>query len=156
MVAVPGWKLDMLRGALGGHGEGVDFVDMASLGRNPRRIIPEVLRFAEDHAGHRTRFVGEPMWPGRSAAEVREVARHEALINVAFAGTGTAVLCPYDRAGLDGAVITGALRTHPQVRDRAGSRASPTYAGSAGVEADHTLLPPLHPTPPPWPSTTAS
>jgi anti-sigma regulatory factor (Ser/Thr protein kinase) len=142
MVAVPGWKLDVLRGALGGRGGEVEFVDMAGVGRNPRRIIPEMLRFAEDHAGHRTRFVGEPIWPGRSAAELREAARHEALVNLAFAGTGTIFLCPYDRVGLGGEVIAAALRSHPQVWERNGSRASPAYAGGAGVEDDHHLLSP--------------
>ncbi len=58
---------------------------MAELGRNPARIIPEVQAFTDKHPGQRVRFVGEPIWPGRSAAEICEATRHEALLNLAFA-----------------------------------------------------------------------
>jgi hypothetical protein len=63
------------------------FADMSELGRNPARIIPVIQAFVDRAAGGPARFVGEPIWPGRTAAEMREGTRHEALINLAFAGT---------------------------------------------------------------------
>ena len=71
----------------GAPGE-VIFADMTELGRNPARIIPEVRAFIDDHPGQRVSYVGEPIWPSRSAAELRETARHEALINLAFSRRG--------------------------------------------------------------------
>jgi DcmR-like sensory protein len=35
-------------------------------------------------------------WPGRSPEELREVIRHEALVNLALADIPVSVLCPYD------------------------------------------------------------
>src|SRR5215469_16098959 len=61
------------------------FLDATELSRNPARIIPEVLSFIDKHPGQRVRCVGEPIWPGRSPAEICEAARHEALVNLVFA-----------------------------------------------------------------------
>jgi anti-sigma regulatory factor (Ser/Thr protein kinase) len=57
-----------------------------------------------------------------------ECARHEALLNVAFAAArGFTLLCPYDTRSLDRAVLEEAEHTHPQI-DRAGEpRASDAY-----------------------------
>ena len=48
-------------------------------------------------------------------AETVEATRHEALINLAFAGADVHILCPYDASRLDPAVIGDAERTHPQL-----------------------------------------
>src|SRR5215471_18033054 len=88
-IAVPGDKVSVLRERLGGP---VRSADMAEMGRNPARIIPEIRDFIDAHPGKRVRYVGEPVWPGRSAAEMCEVARHEALINLAFTGMAAAIL----------------------------------------------------------------
>jgi anti-sigma regulatory factor (Ser/Thr protein kinase) len=58
-------------------------------------------------------YVGEPIWPGRSPAEIREAVRHEALINLAWPDASVRVLCPYDVRGLDEDVLRSAARTHP-------------------------------------------
>ncbi len=104
------------------------------LGRNPARIIPEVRDFIDAYPGRRVRYVGEPVWPGRSAAEICEAARHEALINLAFAGMPVTILCPYDAARLPPSVVRDAERSHPAVLGN-GHRAA-AYAGpgiSAGM-----------------------
>ena len=41
---------------------------MTELGRNPARIIPEVRSFTDKHPGQRVRYVGEPIWPGRTGS----------------------------------------------------------------------------------------
>jgi len=114
LVAVPGVKARVIRDRLDdGPGE-VVFTDMTELGRNPARIIPEVRGFADKHPGQRVRFVGESVWPGRSAAEICEAARHEALTSLAFAHTPITILCPYDASGLAGSILAGARRTHQE------------------------------------------
>ena len=83
-VAVPEHKARLVRRELGDDSAQVTLVDMAELGRNPARIIPAVLTYASQHRGRRVCYIGEPIWPGRTAAERQEATRHEALINLAF------------------------------------------------------------------------
>jgi anti-sigma regulatory factor (Ser/Thr protein kinase) len=135
LAAVPGRaKIELLRSATAGA-ERVRFADMTEVGRNPARIIPFVRRFADEHAGRRIWFVGEPIWPDRSDAEYRECVRHEALLNTAFAGAAVAIFCPYDVAGLDQLAIADAWRTHPVLIDEFGSRSSPRYTDPAVLYA---------------------
>ncbi|MGH2858801.1 MAG: anti-sigma factor RsbA family regulatory protein [Solirubrobacteraceae bacterium] len=116
-AAVPGPHLQLLRERLDGAGSDVALFDMEQLGRNPARIIPAVQEMVDAHHGERLHYVSEPIWPGRSAAEVREATRHEALVNLAWADASLRVLCPYDVCGLDATVIDDARRTHLSVID---------------------------------------
>jgi anti-sigma regulatory factor (Ser/Thr protein kinase) len=140
-IAVPGDKGGLLADHLDGH---VRYADMAELGRNPARIIPEVRNFVDSHPGRRVRYVGEPVWPGRSAAEMCEAARHEALINLAFAGMPVTILCPYDAAGLPPSVVSSAERSHPAVLGNGQPVAAGRYAGAGNVppECDRPLSDP--------------
>lgn len=131
LVAVPGVQLELLRRHLEGIDDGlpsVDFADMTELGANPSRIIPTVRGFVDDHAQHAVRFVGEPIWAGRSDAEIDEATRHEALINVAFADTNAHILCPYDTRQLSDTVLADAGHTHPELITATGRRPSARYA----------------------------
>ncbi|MER5733241.1 sensor histidine kinase [Streptomyces sp. NPDC002138] len=145
LVAVPGPHLDALRRSLGAgeggdpQGDGVEFVDMGGLGRNPGRILAALQEFADRHPGRTARIVGEPIWPGRSPAEVREATRHEALINTAFAGRPATILCPYDTAALPAAVVADARRTHPTLIEDGYDRPSPRYTDAAVVCSDCDL-----------------
>jgi anti-sigma regulatory factor (Ser/Thr protein kinase) len=112
-AAVPPGKGSLIADALGADARRVEFADMTEMGRNPAWIIPRVLAFIARHAGRRVRYVGEPAWGARSPAELREVTKHEALINLAFAGADAEILCPYDTAALGPAVLADARRTHP-------------------------------------------
>ncbi|WP_300006821.1 sensor histidine kinase [Pseudonocardia sp.] len=113
LVAVPDPNLTRIRDALDGVA-GVRTADMAVAGRNPGRIIGNVLTaFAHEHRGRRVRIVGEPIWAGRSVEEYPACAEHEALINVALAELPAYVLCPYDVSRLTPDVLTDATRTHP-------------------------------------------
>src|SRR5215471_3779530 len=141
LVAVPGTKASVICDQLpAGPGE-VVFTDMAELGRNPARITPEVRAFADKHPGQRVRFVGEPIWPGRSAAEICEAARHEALINLAFAQAPMTIVCPYDASGLAGSVLADARRTHQE--PAASGATGPTWRDNLPPGCDR----PLHPVP---------
>jgi anti-sigma regulatory factor (Ser/Thr protein kinase) len=122
----------------------VAFFDMTELGRNPGRIISAMLDFAARHSSRTLRYVSEPCWAQRSAAEVSETTRHEALIEPAFAGIAASVLCLYEADGLDPPTISCAERTHPVVISDGQPRASARYAGSGIVppECDRPLSAP--------------
>ena len=128
-VAVPGDKAWLVRTQLGGLAGGVSYGDMAELGRNPGRLIPAVWAFAEAHPGRRVRYVSEPVWPGRPAAETCEATRHEALINLAFARAPVSIMCPYDAAGLTPAALSEARFTHPALLQDGQPLASAEFAG---------------------------
>jgi anti-sigma regulatory factor (Ser/Thr protein kinase) len=115
-------KIAALREMLGGADEGlVEYRDMEVEGANPARIIPAWDDFATRlSAGgpRRLRGVGEPIWAGRSAAELAECHWHEALINRAFADQrGFWLVCPYDIGTLPAPVVDDARRTHPLTDD---------------------------------------
>ena len=129
MVAVTGARLAALEEALGNAADYVTMVDMAELGRNPARIIPRWLSFVEKSApsGGAIRGVGEPVWAGRTAAEIAECQLHEALLNMAVAvDTPMWLICPYDVVALDDMVVAEARRSHPLLVDSG----TGTYSGS--------------------------
>ena len=127
LVALPAAAAAGIRGDLDEHPD-LTFADIGQLGRNPGRIIPAVWDFADRHAGRRVRFVSEPVWPGRSAAEIRAAVAHEARVNLAFAGAPVAVMCPYDISRLAPEVAADAARTHPVLHTADGMQDSPDYA----------------------------
>ena len=128
-VALPGWNLALLRAALGAAASArVTLVDMTDAGRNPGRIMVDVLRrFADAHPDHPVRIIGEPVWPGRSRVEYPACVQHEALINYAFAGRPVSILCPYDVGRLAPQAIDDARATHPTMIDNGAERASLSY-----------------------------
>lgn len=114
MVSVPGERHALLRDRLNAGSDRVRFEDMRQFGVNPWRIIPGVRRWVDEQGGGQVRFVGEPIWAGRSDAALHEATRHESLINLAFADSSAAILCPYD-AALDPRVLSDAEHTHPSI-----------------------------------------
>jgi anti-sigma regulatory factor (Ser/Thr protein kinase) len=145
LVAVPGKHVDVLRSAMGADAESIRFADMAEAGRNPGRIIPTVLHaFTQEHPEGRVRIVGEPIWPGRSAAEYRAALQHEALINVALADRETTILCPYDLQGLDAVALADARKTHPVLVEGELREVSTDYGDPRAVaDASFRSLPDL-------------
>jgi anti-sigma regulatory factor (Ser/Thr protein kinase) len=142
LVIVPAERHARLRAALGHGGEGLAFTDMTSLGVNPARLIPDIEAFAAD-ANTPVRIVTEPIWPGRTMAEIREATKHEALINLAFAGRDVQILCAYDAAHLPTAVLADAHRTHPQVTGSDDPAAAEEFAGAGRLPPTCTAaLPP--------------
>ena len=132
LVMVPPPKLDLLHVALGNDAREVHFADMAEVGSNPARIIPAWGEFVAERGsgGRRARGIGEPIWSGRTRAEVVECQHHEALLNVAFDGAAMDLLCPYDEHALDGDVLEDACRSHPIKLERGSFLDSSTYAGT--------------------------
>ncbi|MFI0351872.1 anti-sigma factor RsbA family regulatory protein [Actinomadura sp. 9N407] len=89
----------------------------------------------------RLRLLAEPVWNGRTPLEVCEWKRHEALLNVAFAGTPTLLMCAYDAAALPAHVLTDAARTHPEVVNDRGPRPSGQYVDPAVFYAECNARP---------------
>jgi anti-sigma regulatory factor (Ser/Thr protein kinase) len=116
LVAVPRPRMRALQRELDGEAEGVHFADMEELGRNPARIVPAWRDFLRERGGdgQPVRGIGEPIWAGRSPAELVECQQHEVLLNLAFADASAFwLLCPYDSQALDERVLHEARRSHP-------------------------------------------
>jgi anti-sigma regulatory factor (Ser/Thr protein kinase) len=114
LVAVPEPNLAVLAEALGGSAANVVMTDMVDVGRNPGRLLGELLsNFVEKHRDEPVRVIGEPVWPSRSELEYPACVQHEALLNRAFTGWDVTVVCPYHISQLDPEVIADARRTHP-------------------------------------------
>jgi anti-sigma regulatory factor (Ser/Thr protein kinase) len=143
LVVVAAEKIDDLRHELGVDAAGVTFADMAEVGRNPARIIPAWRDFLAAHrAGRPARGIGEPVYPERSPDELVECRRHEALLNVAFAG-GAAwrLLCPYDTTALAPDVIDSVRQSHRYVSGGADAGESNVYRGDAWTGPVEDRLP---------------
>jgi anti-sigma regulatory factor (Ser/Thr protein kinase) len=130
LVAVGQLKIKRLRELLPDGGEAVGFADMRVLGSNPSRIIPAWRAFLQEHAadGRPVRGIGEPIWAGRSDAELTECQRYESLLNVAFGG-GQAwrLLCPYDLDALDDEEIRAARQSHRLISEEGVTSTSHDY-----------------------------
>jgi anti-sigma regulatory factor (Ser/Thr protein kinase) len=144
MAAVPAPRLELLHDRFG---EAVRLEDMTELGRNPSRIIPAVRDWLDGQGERPARFVGEPIWPGRSACEAAEGMRHEALLNLAFAGDLVSILCPYDMGRLDPEVVGDAGLTHPLLVCDGHTADSARYSDPETVYATaaRELPPPVEP-----------
>jgi anti-sigma regulatory factor (Ser/Thr protein kinase) len=131
LVAVGTDKIAAIVAALDRGADRVQFADMARLGANPARIISAWHDFVSPRDGDTpVRGIGEPIWAERSAAELVECQRHEALLNLAFATTPAfRLLCPYDTRALPAAVIDEARCSHPRVVRGDEERPSEAFRG---------------------------
>jgi anti-sigma regulatory factor (Ser/Thr protein kinase) len=109
----------------------VSVVDMRQLGQNPARIIPALRAFADHHGGQRVRYLGESVWPNRTAPEQLAAARYESLVNLAFADAQVTMLCLYNAADLPESAIGLACSTHPTLLSNGRERDSMRYLGPA-------------------------
>jgi anti-sigma regulatory factor (Ser/Thr protein kinase) len=143
LVAVTDAKTELLKEALSDRADHVQFADMERLGRNPACIIPRWREFVRDAGPGPLVGVGEPVWPGRSDAELVECRRHESLLNLAFDGLREwRLLCPYDVEALDPVVLEHARRSHPHVVESSVRRDSDRYVEPQAIMAWDDALPP--------------
>ncbi|MFC5748917.1 anti-sigma factor RsbA family regulatory protein [Actinomadura rugatobispora] len=127
VVTPPAGEL-LLRDALGPAAGAVEFTESSRWYAHPCRTLSDCLGQAEALAwqGRRLRLLGEPAWTGRDPLEVLEWQRVEALVNVAFSGTGASLLCAYAR-GLPPGVVAASHRTHPETLKGDKALANPRY-----------------------------
>ena len=138
LVVVGGEKIAALRVELGDRSTEVRFADMLDVGANPARIIPAWQAFVDEYGREErpVRGIGEPIWAGRSADELVECERHEALLNLAFANAPAWwLLCPYDTQTLPTRVLDEARRNHPSVQDAGGHHRTAEYRGLDDIGA---------------------
>jgi anti-sigma regulatory factor (Ser/Thr protein kinase) len=123
LVAVSGYEQGRLSGALAPLADRMRFEDVRQLTRNPSLLIPLIDDWIKRHTG-RVRVVVEANWAGRSAAEAVEVARNDALVNLAFSEAELTVICPHDADQLSAPEVMRAERTHPALVHGGGTRLS--------------------------------
>lgn len=145
-LAVPGPNLRLILTELGADAERVRLLDMTRSGRNPGRIIPNVLRaFADGHPSGRVRIIAEQLWTGRTAREYPSCAHQETLINAALAGRSVGMLCPYDVELVAPRTLAEVELNHPRVLDGRGERASAGFDPERVITDDRLCSPVLGP-----------
>lgn len=128
-------NLKVLRRWLGGAADHVELMDSAGRLTSPEAATESFRQFLTaklQEGAVWVRVVGEPIWDGRSPAEVRLWTRHESLINLVFAGSPLSMLCCYDVSAIDPAIVREAHVTHPQTIQRGETVESAEYRDPAG------------------------
>ena len=123
-------NIELLRGSLDSRCEDVVFADSSDWYSSPIEAIRRYLTFVKERfesGAMWVRIVAEPVWAGRSDAEVIAWTRYESLLNLACASSPATILCPYDASVLAAAVVADAHRTHPRVASGTDVAANPAY-----------------------------
>jgi hypothetical protein len=121
---------ELLREHLGSDSRRVEFVDASARYTTPTAALEAYRSFADaklEGGAHWVRIVGEPVWAGRSDAEVRLWTRYESLLNLIFSDTPVTFICPYDERSVAPDVLRQARLTHPHIVDDTGISQSPDY-----------------------------
>jgi hypothetical protein len=123
-------KVKLLRKRLGPLASDVTFAPAGRWYTTPAGALAAYHKFVEQklEAGSGwIRILGEPVWSGRSAAEVVLWTRYESLLNLEFAGLPMTVVCPYDASGLDPEILEQACVTHQHTRAHGEIACNPEY-----------------------------
>jgi transcriptional regulator with XRE-family HTH domain len=123
-------KIDALRQQLGTAADNIQFADRDEWYDSPVRALARYHEFVAERVADGApwvRILGEPVWEGRSAADVRVWCRYESLLNLVFRGSPVTLLCPYATRDLDAVILEQACATHPYTLEQDALIASPTY-----------------------------
>ncbi|MGW2148945.1 anti-sigma factor RsbA family regulatory protein [Nonomuraea bangladeshensis] len=139
VIACPD-NLDRLTDALGRDAGHVDRRVAASWYAHPYRTVAALHDYTR---GRRTLVVGEPAWEGRSEREVRELIRHESVLNAALAPYAALLLCMYDLRRAPPAALEYREANHPLLLDAAGETPSAGFVppGELVLSGDRAPLP---------------
>jgi len=130
----------LLRDALGKQSLQVEFLDSSAWYRSPGNALNGYRNLLEERfegGAPWIRIIGEPVWAGRSAAEVVAWTRYESMLNLSLAPAPATIVCPYDTRSVPAPVIADARRTHPEVAGVGCASESPAFD-----EPEHFLLSP--------------
>ena len=122
-------QIGLLRDALGDDAVHVAFHDSAEWLRSTIGAMTGFRAFVKERFERGApwiRILGEPVWAGRSAAEVAEWTRLESMVNLTFSSLPATIICPYATSVPDG-VLAHARQTHPQVVEAGDGTASLAY-----------------------------
>ena len=125
-------NIELLHDHLGRDARAVEFVDASGFYNTPIAAIEAYKAFSDAKLAHGApwvRVVGEPVWAGRSDAEVRLWTRYESLLNLLFSAYPLTVVCPYDQRSVAPEILRQADLTHPHMLGDGGISQSPDYTG---------------------------
>jgi anti-sigma regulatory factor (Ser/Thr protein kinase) len=149
MIVVESEKTAVFRNLFG---DKVEVAAMEEVAPNPGRLISLWHDYLTDNSspGATVWGVGEPVYPGRKAAEVAEAQIHERLLDKAFADTPYRLMtaCPYDIEQLSPDVIEEMEYSHMYVLEGGRTRANPRYEPDPHAVLDGDL--PAPPIPEDW------
>jgi transcriptional regulator with XRE-family HTH domain len=123
-------QIRLLRDALGADAARVEFVDSTKWYRTPAGALRDYRTFVQERFAAGApwiRIIGEPVWAGRSRAEIAEWTRYESMINLALASSPATIMCPYDARSVPDAVLARARETHPEAAVAGDATANPAY-----------------------------
>jgi anti-sigma regulatory factor (Ser/Thr protein kinase) len=138
LVAVQERNVENLNAALGGPMPDVTLLSVEQWYETSARTREKFGRWVAQHTdgghkhrrrinGGRVRVIAEPPWAVGHEAQVRDWARHESVLNVAFAERPVTFICPYDARVLPPEIIRHAQSTHPELVDSRGATSSELY-----------------------------
>jgi transcriptional regulator with XRE-family HTH domain len=118
----------------------IEFAESAGWLRSPSATLNGYRAFMKEKiegGAPWIRIWGEPIWAGRSDAEVAAWTRFESLFNLSFASSPATVVCPYDTRSLPEEIVADARRTHPEVARGSDTTGNPLYREPEGFLIDH-------------------
>jgi anti-sigma regulatory factor (Ser/Thr protein kinase) len=129
LVALQERHIENLRAALGAISGELTLIPAEEWYVTSARTRDRFARWAVERVeeGGRVRLMGEPPWTLGHEARVRDWARHESVVNVAFASLPVTFICPYDARVLPQEVLDHARETHPEIVSAAGVSPSSSY-----------------------------
>jgi transcriptional regulator with XRE-family HTH domain len=135
-------NIDLLRGRLGSAAKNVEFIESTAWLTSPVAALDGFKAFSSaklEGGVPWVRILGEPIWVGRSEAEVASWTRYESLFNLVFAAWPMTVLCPYDARTAQPEIVRQARLTHPHTIGPGSTASSDDYADPRGfvLEPDH-------------------
>jgi transcriptional regulator with XRE-family HTH domain len=139
LAMTTGRNIELLRERLGKDAGSVEFVESSDWLSSPANALEQFRSYSEaqlEGGAAWVRILAEPIWAGRSDAEIRLWTGFESLVNVLFASAPVTFVCPYDKRSLPAEIVRHAHLTHPHMLSDAGLSDSPGYAGPGRVALD--------------------
>ena len=123
-------NIELLREHLGKNARNVEFIDASGFYSTPVAALEAFRAFTDaklERGAAWARIVGEPVWVGRSDAEVHLWTRYESLLNLVFSAYPLTLVCLYDERLVAPEIVRQAHLTHPHAVGAEGSSNSPGY-----------------------------
>jgi transcriptional regulator with XRE-family HTH domain len=130
LAVTTGANIELLREHLGKDARRVEFVEASGWYSSPIGALNAYKAFSDaklERSAAWVRMVGEPIWAGRSDAEVRLWTRYESLFNLVFAAYPVTLVCPYDERSVAPEIVRQAHLTHPNTVSNRGLSRNPEY-----------------------------
>jgi transcriptional regulator with XRE-family HTH domain len=123
-------QIELLRQTLGADARRIDLVDASRWYTSPGAALTKYRGYLTEKLGSgtsRLRILGDPVWAGRAAAEVKKWSRYESLVNLLFAGSPAVIVCAYDQRSSSARALKDAQRTHPTLGHAESAVANGSY-----------------------------